>query len=92
MYNNLSFSIMLLEILLKISEIVCIPKESNLNIQNIMGLLQNTRRNISRNSTDFLILYNTIIAAQCLLYSFGFINFNNVFLLINAYNNKNYTG
>jgi hypothetical protein len=66
---------MLLEILLEISEILCVSNESNLNIQNIIGLLQDTRRNISRNSTDFLILQNPIIVAQCLFSSFDFIDF-----------------
>jgi len=45
---------MLLEMLLEISEIARSSKESNLSIQNVIGLLKNTRRNISRNSTDFL--------------------------------------
>ena len=66
---------MLLEILLEISEVACISKGSNLNIQNIMDLLQNTKRNISRNNTDFFILHNPIIVAQCLSYPFDFIDF-----------------
>ena len=66
---------MLLEILLEISEIVYITEESNLNIHNSIGLLQNTRRNINRNSTDFLILQNPINVAQCLLPSFDSIDF-----------------
>jgi len=61
--------------LLEISETVCISKESNLNIQNVIGLLQNTRINISRNSTDFLIVQNPFIIAHCSLSSFDFINF-----------------
>jgi len=66
---------MLLEMLLEISEIARSSKESNLSIQNVIGLLKNTRRNISRNSTDFLIHQNPIIIAQCLLSSFHFIDF-----------------